>query len=1006
MKPLSFIISFLSIWSIWSERGKRRESMLSQTVQRLFCLLLCLGLALAAGCGGGSTTGDGDTDGDVTSEADGIIEDVTDDDAAGDPVEDPTEDVTEDTTEDVTEDVTGDTVEDVPMDGVEDVIEDVIEDAMDAMDAMDGEEVGECEPPMEFLCSCEEDSECESGICYTTESYGDICTMECDGDCPEGWACVAVMIDEELVSICLPYAEVYCLPCDEGTECGNEADQCSDLGGADFCLQDCTTTDTCPEGYTCTAIEGEDFDLCVPDGGECPGCVDSDEDGYGIGPDCDGPDCNDGDPDVNPEAVEVCDGVDNDCNDETDESCPDGACKDDYDGEGIGCAGETQCVHDGELFDDGDFSPDCASEDERMMCDDGEWFTVACEDDTVCTDNFCADGECDSTHFAADTLCDDVFRCSSGAGDNNYDTEGLFNCQGYCDGEGSCDFAGSCEDCSGSDGWFEYGDDGPGCADMEDPVAEYRSHTCGGDGCGFEVTDTQNCNTQDGYMGGGNTEGCGADPSSVLNDFFANASGACESTTAGCTVVSCDESDVCSTVCDETSIREYVDYYVALNSDSCEAALGPEVADCATLASEDSDGGPLEVTTPGAVTDYTGCTDGDCTSTVYTDYCIDSFIYEYGADGTGYTGPYEFDCMDYGIDYCNDSRYLYLDIWGCQSDPGYCFNDADVPVDCGVDACEGTCGSGENGCMWHEKGCADAACFNAAHDADDAEAFCVAGCSETWLANGTDANSSCCGDDAGEDFEQTEDTDRECCYNAAVMASLDTVASILCYDGQLYDCNDDADDDSGVAEVVTTGGVVDGLECKADNTWGPPGWGTCDNFNIPDTPDVPGWTEYGYDWSIESNMLKPEFVTVLENLTYDAEPPRVDVCLTARALIGPPGPEQYIALSARVQDGTTYISGGMWDQDGDGLFERIWVGNMPGGPMNTLVIAPTSTDVDMQFEVIGSTATLRADTDRNGTWDHTNIVSGVSTTPGLIGTSGFNAYLDDWCYADTCSGGG
>ncbi|MFH1438620.1 MAG: hypothetical protein ABIJ56_23125 [Pseudomonadota bacterium] len=981
--------------------------MLSQTLRRLFCLLFCLGLALAAGCGGGSTTGDGDTDADVTSEADGIIEDVTGDDTAGDPAEEPaedvtgdtTEDVTEDTVEDVAEDVTEDTVEDAPLDG-EDVIEDVIE---DAVDAVDGEEVGECEPPKEFLCPCEGDDECDSGICWSTESYGDICTTECDGDCPEGWACVAVEIDEETVSICLPYAEVYCLACEEGVECGNEADQCSDLGGADYCLQDCTASETCPEGYTCTAIEGEEFDLCVPDGGECPGCVDGDEDGYGIGPDCDGPDCRDDNGDVHPGATEVCDGIDNDCNDEIDESCPDGECKEDYDGEGIGCAGETQCVHDGELFDDGDFSPDCASEDERMLCDDGEWFTVACEEDTVCTDNFCDDGECEAEHHAADTLCDDVFRCSEGAGDNNYDTDGLFSCQGYCDGEGSCDFAGSCEDCSGSDGWFEYGDDGPGCADMDDPTAEYRAHDCGGDGCGFEVTDTRDCDTQDGYVGGGNTAGCGNDPSSVLNDFFANASGECESTTAGCAVVDCDESDVCDTVCDETSIREYVDYYVTLNSDSCAAALGPLVADCATLASEDSDGGPLEVTTPGAVTDYTGCDDGDCTSTVYADYCVDALVYEYGADGSGVTGPYEFDCRDYGIDYCNDSRYLYLDIWGCHGEPGYCFNDADVPVDCGVDACEGTCGSGENGCMWHEKGCTDAACFDTAHDADDAEAYCDAGCSETWLANGTGANSSCCGDDAGEDFEQVEAAARACCYNAAELASLGTAASILCYNGQLYDCNDAAADDSGVAEVVTTGSTVDGLECKSDNSWGPPVTEDCDNFNIPNTTTIPGWTERSGNWTIESNMLRSQVTPSHQYITYNAEPARSDVCMTARAIYGTGASVRYIGFTGRFQNTSSLVQAKLQDNTTGGNFNSMWLyDNLDGGSAYSTSVAAT-TDANIQFELSGGTGTFRVDGNRDGTWDTTVTLGSIPTTPGLIGATGYNgAYLDDWCYADSC----
>jgi len=56
--------------------------------------------------------------------------------------------------------------------------------------------------------------------------------------------------------------------------------------------------------------------------GECVAeCVDEDRDGYGRGDGCLGPDCNDNDPDVNPAARELCDGVDNDCSPRT----PDGA---------------------------------------------------------------------------------------------------------------------------------------------------------------------------------------------------------------------------------------------------------------------------------------------------------------------------------------------------------------------------------------------------------------------------------------------------------------------------------------------------------------------------------------------------------------------------------------------------------------------------------------------------------------------------------------------------------
>ena len=49
-------------------------------------------------------------------------------------------------------------------------------------------------------------------------------------------------------------------------------------------------------------------------------CVDNDRDGYGRGPGCLGPDCNDDDNTVSPVAVEQCNGVDDDCNGVVDDS--------------------------------------------------------------------------------------------------------------------------------------------------------------------------------------------------------------------------------------------------------------------------------------------------------------------------------------------------------------------------------------------------------------------------------------------------------------------------------------------------------------------------------------------------------------------------------------------------------------------------------------------------------------------------------------------------------------
>ncbi|MCC6746757.1 MAG: putative metal-binding motif-containing protein [Deltaproteobacteria bacterium] len=56
---------------------------------------------------------------------------------------------------------------------------------------------------------------------------------------------------------------------------------------------------------------------CV--GNACSGCLDGDGDGYGVGPACKGPDCNDSNGNIHPGGVEVCNTADDNCDGTKDE---------------------------------------------------------------------------------------------------------------------------------------------------------------------------------------------------------------------------------------------------------------------------------------------------------------------------------------------------------------------------------------------------------------------------------------------------------------------------------------------------------------------------------------------------------------------------------------------------------------------------------------------------------------------------------------------------------------
>lgn len=208
-------------------------------------------------------------------------------------------------------------------DGDADVPEEVGSDTEDSETTQVDGDVDSCAG--EVGCPCSADEECLSGYCIGgVGGLGRSCSEQCTDVCTlEGWEC-RVLVDSgaDAVRLCVP-ALPWCEPCLTDADCGSPDALCEEILGESFCLTPCLGDEQlCPSGSVCDRREvgGNDFEVCVPESGLCVDCVDFDNDGYGVGADCEAADCDDTRTDIFPGAPELCDGRDNDCDDRVDET--------------------------------------------------------------------------------------------------------------------------------------------------------------------------------------------------------------------------------------------------------------------------------------------------------------------------------------------------------------------------------------------------------------------------------------------------------------------------------------------------------------------------------------------------------------------------------------------------------------------------------------------------------------------------------------------------------------
>ena len=191
----------------------------------------------------------------------------------------------------------------------------------------------------DFGDPCEENLDCESTYCIAA-SNGKKCTSTCVEECPKGWSCEEIdQGGSDLTFICMPTKTDLCASCLGDSECSTGLDTSCEVlkDEGQFCTRTCHADAPCPSGYACKTSETNDDNFCYPTGGSCicfgpllgaeEPCYNKSVFGtcYGLEK-CSGPggwsEC-----DAKVPSQEICDGKDNDCDEQIDDGTDGAPCE-------------------------------------------------------------------------------------------------------------------------------------------------------------------------------------------------------------------------------------------------------------------------------------------------------------------------------------------------------------------------------------------------------------------------------------------------------------------------------------------------------------------------------------------------------------------------------------------------------------------------------------------------------------------------------------------------------